>query len=35
MYCLIALKSGTNKEQIKENSGTEFGMNLMISIQSV
>ena len=32
MYSLIALKFGTNKEHIKVNSGTEFGMNL-ISIQ--
>ena len=34
MRSLIALKFGTNKEHIKENSGTEFGMNLR-SIQCV
>ena len=34
MYNLIALKFGTNKEQIKVNSSTEFDMNL-IGIQCV
>ena len=34
MHSLIALKFGINKEHIKENSGTEFGMNL-VSIQCV
>ena len=34
MHYLITLKFGTNKEHIKVNSGTEFGMNL-ISIQCV
>ena len=34
IHSLIALKFGTNKEHIKVNSGTEFGMNL-ISIQCV
>ena len=34
MHSLIALKFGTNKEHIKVNSGTEFGMNL-VSIQCV
>jgi len=34
MRSLIALKFGKNKEHIKANSGTEFGMNL-ISIQCV
>jgi len=29
MCSLIALKFGTNKEHIKVNSGTEFGMNLI------
>ena len=33
MHSLNALKFGTDKEHIKENSGTEFGMNLT-SIQS-
>ena len=34
MCSLIALKFGTNKEHIKVNLGTEFGMNLL-SIQYV
>ena len=34
MHSLIDLKCGTNKELIKENSGREFGVNL-ISIQCV
>jgi len=34
MHSLIALKFGTNKEHIKANSATKFGMNL-ISIQCV
>ena len=34
MRSLIALKFGTNKEYVKVNLGTEFGMNL-ISIQCV
>ena len=34
MRNLIVLKFGTNKEHIKVNSGTEFGMTL-ISIQCV
>jgi len=34
MCSLIALKFFTNKEHIKVNSGTEFGMNL-ISVQCV
>jgi len=34
MCSLIALKFDANKEYIKVNSGTEFGMNL-ISIQCV
>jgi len=29
MYSLIALKFGANKEHIKLNSGTEFGMNFI------
>ena len=34
MCSLIALKFGTNKEHIKVNSGTKFGMNL-ISMQCI
>ena len=34
MCSLIALKFGKNKEHIRVNSGTEFGMNL-VSIQCV
>jgi len=34
MCSMIALKFGSNKEHIKVNSGTEFGINL-ISIQGV
>jgi len=33
LMCSLILKFGTNKEHIKENSGTEFGMNLMCKEQ--